>query len=169
MSQPFIGQLLLVGFNFAPAGWATCNGAIISIAENSTLFALIGTTYGGNGQTTYNLPDLRGRIPIHQGSNGVSTYVIGQTGGVENVTITVNQYPSHTHSLQGSSTAGSTSIPTNNVLGAVSAYTTETPSIAMNNATIGFSGGGNQPHNNLQPYLALNWVISLFGVFPSQN
>jgi len=169
MSQPFIGQLLLVGFNFPPSGWATCNGALQSIAENSTLFNLIGTTYGGDGQQTYALPNLQSRIPIHQGSNGVSTYVIGQTGGVENVTITLNQFPTHTHALQGSSGAASSNVPTGNTLGGVSAYTTAAPNIAMNNATIGFSGGGSQPHNNLQPYLALNWVISLFGIYPSQN
>jgi microcystin-dependent protein len=169
MSQPYIGQVMLVGFNFPPSGWATCNGAIQSIAENSTLFNLIGTTYGGNGQTTFNLPDLQGRIPIHQGSNGVSTYVVGGQGGVESVTITLNQFPTHTHSVQGSSAAGSSGIPTNNVLGSVSAYTTEPPIIAMNNATIGFSGGGNQPHSNLQPFLALNWIIALFGVYPSQS
>jgi microcystin-dependent protein len=170
MSQPYIGQLLLVGFNFAPAGWATCNGALQSIAENSTLFNLIGTTYGGDGQSTYALPDLRSRIPIHQGSNGVSTYVIGAQGGVENVTITLNQFPSHTHNLQGSSADAGTNIPAGNTLGgAVSAYTTAAPTIALNNATIGLSGGGNQPHSNLQPYLVLNWVISLFGIYPSQG
>ncbi len=169
MSQPYVGQLLLVGFNFAPEGWLTCNGATLAISEYSTLYNLIGTTYGGNGQTTFNVPDLQGRIPIHQGSNGVSTYVIGQEGGVENVTITLNQFPTHTHTLQGSSAAGSSSIPTNNVLGSVSAYTTEPPITALNNATIGFSGGGNQPHSNLQPFLVLNWIISLFGVYPSQT
>ncbi|MGA7341981.1 MAG: tail fiber protein [Terracidiphilus sp.] len=170
MSTAFVGEVRLVGFNFAPVGWAVCNGAQQSISENPTLFNLIGTTYGGNGQTTYNLPDLQGRIPIHQGSNGVSNYVIGATGGVETVTISLNQYPAHTHQLLGSGTAASSNIPTNNTLGnGVSAYTTTAPEIAMNNAAIGFSGGGNQPHGNLQPFLVLNWVISLFGVYPSQS
>jgi microcystin-dependent protein len=169
MSQPYIGQLLLVGFNFPPVGWATCNGALQSIAENSTLFQLIGTTYGGDGVQTYGIPDLQGRIPIHQGSNGVTNYVIGQQGGVENVTVTLNQFPTHTHALQGSSTGANSNIPTGNTLGGVSAYTTAAPSIAMNNAMVGFSGGGSQPHNNLQPYLVLNWIISLFGIFPSQG
>jgi microcystin-dependent protein len=170
MSQPFVGEVRVVGFNFAPVGWATCNGVLQSIAENSTLFNLIGTTYGGDGQQTFGLPDLQGRIPIHQGNNGVSTYVIGQTGGVENVTITLNQFPAHTHALQGSSANAGTNIPTGNTLGAnVSAYSTVAPSIAMNNAVIGFSGGGSQPHNNLQPYLVLNWIISLFGIYPSQS
>lgn len=170
MSTPFIGQVLLVGFNFAPLNYATCNGALQSIAENSTLFNLIGTIYGGDGQQTFALPNLQGRIPIHQGSNGVSNYVIGQLGGAENVTITINQFPSHTHALQGSSADASSNLPGNNVLGAgVSAYSTVAPTIAMNNAMIGFSGGGNLPHSNLQPYVALNWVIALYGVYPSQN
>jgi len=171
MSQPFIGQLLLVGFNFPPYGWAKCNGALQSIAENATLFNLIGTTYGGDGVQTFGLPDLQGRIPLHQGTSSASgtTYVIGQTGGVENVTVLLNQFPSHTHALQGSSTAASSNIPTGNVLGAVEAYTTVAPSLVLNNATIGFSGGGSQPHSNQQPYLTLNWVIALFGVYPSPN
>jgi microcystin-dependent protein len=169
MSQPFIGEVRAVGFNFPPVGWATCNGALQSIAENSTLFNLIGTTYGGDGQSTFGLPDLQGRIPIHQGSNGVSTYVIGQLGGVENVTITLNQFPTHTHPLQGSSSVAGSNIPTGNTLGGVSAYSAAAPTLALNNATIGFSGGGSQPHDNLQPYLVLNWIISLFGIFPSQS
>jgi microcystin-dependent protein len=170
MSQAFVGEVRLVGFNFAPAGWAVCNGALQSIAENSTLFNLIGTTYGGDGQQTFGLPDLQGRIPLHQGSNGVSTYVIGQKGGVETVTVTINQFPAHTHALLGSTADAGTNIPTGNTLGGnVSAYTTVAPTIAMNNAMIGSSGGGSQSHNNLQPFLVLNWVISFFGVFPSQG
>jgi microcystin-dependent protein len=170
MSQAFVGEVRLVGFNFAPAGWAVCNGALQSIAENSTLFNLIGTTYGGDGQQTFGLPDLQGRIPLHQGSNGVSTYVIGQKGGVETVTVTINQFPAHTHALLGSTADAGTNIPTGNTLGGnVSAYTTVAPTIAMNNAMIGSSGGGSQAHNNLQPFLVLNWVISFFGVFPSQG
>jgi microcystin-dependent protein len=170
MATSYVGEVRLVGFNFAPQGWATCNGALQSIAENSTLYNLIGTTYGGDGQQTFALPDLQGRIPLHQGSNGVSTYVIGQEGGVENVTIGLNQFPIHSHQLLGSGSDASSNIPTGNTLGSsVSAYTTAAPTIAMNNAMIGFSGGGSQPHNNLQPYVVLNWVISLFGVYPSQT
>jgi microcystin-dependent protein len=169
MSQPFIGEVRAVGFTFPPVGWATCNGAIQSIAENSTLFNLIGTTYGGDGVQTFGLPNLQSRIPIHQGNNGVSTYVIGQQGGVENVTINLNQFPTHTHPLQGSSTDASSNIPTGNVVGSVSAYSNTAPTLVMNNASIGFSGGGNQPHSNLQPYLVLNWIIALFGIFPSQS
>jgi microcystin-dependent protein len=169
MSQPYVGQLSLVGFNFAPAGWQMCSGQLLSIAEYSTLFNLVGTTYGGDGVQTFGLPDLRGRIPLHQGNNGTSTYVIGQTGGVETVTVNMSQFPTHTHALQGSSTAASSNLPTGNVLGAVEAYTTEATLLTLNNATIGFSGGGSQPHSNQQPYLVLNWIISLFGVYPSQN
>jgi microcystin-dependent protein len=171
VSQPFVGQLLLVPYNFAPADWDLCQGQLISIAENATLFNLIGTTYGGDGQATYSLPDLRGRIPLHQGSNGVSTYVIGQVGGVENVTVTVNQYPQHAHAFQASnSSTGLTSSPTNMTVGAgVQLYSTEAPNAAMNSAMVSQYAGGGQPHNNLQPFLVLNWIISLFGVYPSQN
>jgi microcystin-dependent protein len=169
MSQPFIGEVRAVGFTFPPVGWAACNGALQSIAENSTLFNLIGTTYGGDGQQTFGLPNLQSRIPIHQGNNGVTTYVIGGQGGVENVTINLNQFPTHTHPLQGSSTVATSNVPTGNTVGGVSAYTTAAPTLALNNATIGFSGGGSQPHSNLQPYLVLNWIIALFGIYPSQN
>jgi microcystin-dependent protein len=169
MSQAFVGEVRLVGFNFAPVGWALCNGAQLSIAEYSTLFNLIGTTYGGDGQQSFNLPDLQGRIPLHQGSNGVSTYVPGQKGGVESVTININQFPSHTHPLQGSSANAGKNIPTNNTLGGnVSAYINAAPVTALNNAMIGQSGQ-NQPHENRQPFVVLNWVISLFGVYPSQS
>jgi len=169
MSQPFIGEVRAVGFTFPPASWATCNGALMSIAEYSTLFNLIGTTYGGDGQQTFGLPNLQSRIPIHQGNNGVTTYVIGGQGGVENVTINLNQFPSHTHPLQGSSTDASSNIPTGNVLAGVSAYANAAPSLALNNAMVGFSGGGSQPHSNIQPYVALNWIIALFGIYPSQS
>jgi len=170
MSQPYIGQLLLVGFNFAPQAWANCNGELQSISQNPTLFTLIGTTYGGDGQSTFGLPDLRGRIPIHQGTlAGGGIYAIGQQGGVESVPVTLNQFPAHTHALQGSSTAASSNIPAGDVLGGVSAYTTAAPNVTLNNATIGNSGGGNQAHNNLQPFLVLNWVIALFGIYPSRN
>ena len=170
MSQPFIGEVRLVGFTFPPIGWATCNGALQSIAQNSTLYNLIGTIYGGDGQQTFALPNLQSRIPIHQGSNGISTYVIGQQGGVENVTVTLNQYPRHAHSLMASSANTPTNLSDSDVLGGgVTAYSAGTPTVAMNNATIGLSGGGSQPHNNLQPYLVLNWIIALYGVYPSQS
>jgi microcystin-dependent protein len=165
MSQPYVGEIRLVGFTFAPAGWALCNGALVPISEFDTLFNLLGTTFGGDGQTTFALPDLQGRTPVHQG-NG---YNMGQTGGVETVTISSQQYPVHTHPFlsSGSSANGVTSPLNNTVGGGVNAYRTENPTVAMNGTMIGTSGG-NQPHTNLQPYLVLNWIISNFGVYPSQ-
>jgi microcystin-dependent protein len=169
MSTPYVGEVRLVGFNFAPVGWEFCAGQTMSIAQYETLFNLIGTTYGGDGQSTFDLPDLQGRIPIHQGSNGGITYVIGQTGGVENVTIGINQYPNHNHSLQGSLAPASVSNPTNGTVGSgLRAYSTAPPAAPMNSAMLGMAGGS-QPHDNLQPFLVLNWIISLFGVFPSQS
>lgn len=170
MSQSYVGEVRLVGFSFAPAGWAICQGQLISISQNSTLFNLIGTTYGGDGQNTFGLPNLLGRIPIHQGSNGTSTYVPGQLAGQENVTVTVPQYPAHTHSLMASSNQSTSNSPGNNVVGSgLTVYTSEPPVNAMNSAMVGNSAGVNLPHNNVQPYQALNWVISLYGVYPSQN
>src|SRR5258706_11019874 len=167
----YVGELRLVGFSFAPVGWQNCDGSILSISENDTLFALIGTTYGGDGQSTFALPDLRGRAPIHMGQGpGLSNPTIGQTGGAESVTITLNQYPAHTHPLMASSNAGSS----NNAAGAVLGngqpiYSSAAPSVLLNAVIDGGSGGGSQPHDNLQPYLTLNWIISLFGIFPSQT
>jgi microcystin-dependent protein len=171
VSQPYVGQLLLVPYNFAPLDWMLCQGQVLAISEYTTIFQLVGTTYGGNGQTTFNLPDLRGRIPIHQGSNGVSTYVIGQVGGVENVTVTLNQYPQHSHAFEASgNSTGLTGTPTNMTVGTgAQIYSTDAPNAAMNSAMVGQYAGGGQPHNNLQPFLVLNWIISLFGVFPSQS
>lgn len=170
MSQPYIGEVRLVGFNFAPYGWSICNGQTISIADNSALFQLIGTTYGGDGQNTFLLPNLQGRIPIHQGSNGSNTYVPGQLGGVESVTLLMNNFPAHNHTLSAVSTAGGSNSPTSNVAATLAnVYVTEAPTAAMNAAAIGPSGGGNQPHDNTQPYVALNWVIALYGIFPSQG
>lgn len=166
MSDFYVGEVRLVGFNFAPVGWSFCNGAVLSIAENSTLFNLIGTTYGGNGQTNFQLPNLQGRIPIHVGSNGTSTYVLGQSGGVEMVTLAIGQYPSHTHNLvvssnqAGSSTAGNATLGTG-----PSAYTTLAPTAPMNAAMVGPSGNSG-PHENRQPYQVLNWIIALTGIYP---
>jgi microcystin-dependent protein len=171
MSSPYIGELRLVGFSFAPVGWQNCNGALLSIAENDALFNLIGTTYGGDGQTTFAVPDLRGRAPIHQGTgSGLSARVIGETGGVETVTITTSQYPNHTHALMASSNAGTSNNAAGGVLGnGQPIYSSGAPSVALNAVIEGGNGGGNQPHDNLQPYLVLNWIISLFGIFPSQT
>jgi microcystin-dependent protein len=170
MSDQYVGEVRLVGFNFAPIDWALCNGQQISIAENSVLFNLIGTTYGGNGTTTYNLPNLQGRIPIHQGSNGTSNYIIGQTGGVENVTINSASYPAHSHALNASSNVGALGSPAGNVLGEIAdVYSADAPTNPMSGSVLGASPGGNLPHNNLQPYVVLNWIIALYGIYPSQN
>ncbi|MGB6941517.1 MAG: tail fiber protein [Bryobacteraceae bacterium] len=169
MSQPFVGEVRLVGFNFGPAGWMICAGQQLPISEYSTLFNLIGTTYGGDGQQTFNLPDLRGRTPGHQGSSGGSTYVIGQTGGAETVTLNLNQYPRHNHLLMASSNNGTLNTPTNNAAGGLNAYSGITPADAMNSNMLLPSPGNSLPHDNMQPYQVINWVISLFGVYPSQS
>jgi microcystin-dependent protein len=171
MSDPYVGEVRLVGFNFAPVGWQLCNGQLLAISENSTLFNLIGTTYGGDGQSTFALPDLRGRVPIHQGSGAGQSYVMGQMGGVESVTINSNTYPTHTHSLQESTQNQSpVANPSNNAVGGnLRIYSNQAPTTAMSNAMISVASGGSQPHDNIQPYQAMNWIISLFGIYPSQN
>jgi len=170
MAQPFVGQLLLVGFNFSAAGWTFCQGQILPISENQTLFQLIGTTYGGDGQETFSVPDLRGRVPIHQGSYQGQTFVIGQMGGTEAVTLTTNQMPQHNHVVSCSANSSNSSDPTNGVVAVAGdrRYSSVPPSVAMAGGMVS-TQGGSQPHNNIQPYLVLNWLISLFGIFPSQN
>jgi microcystin-dependent protein len=166
MGTPFIGEIRLVGFNFAPQGWAFCDGATMSIVDNQVLYILIGTTYGGDGVNTFNLPDLRGRVPVHQGSG----FVIGQAAGTESVTLNANQLPSHNHALQGSTDGGTSIDPTGNVLATTSTtkvYSTPTSVTPMTSTTT--ASGGGQPHENMQPFLAASYIIALFGVFPSQN
>jgi microcystin-dependent protein len=171
--EPFLGQITLVGFTFAPVGWAFCNGQLLAIDQNPALFQLIGTIYGGDGQTTFALPDLRSRIPLHQGQgNGTSNYTIGQIGGSENMTLTSGQVPSHTHQAQcftGGSNSGS---PVNALWAQASndqPFKSGTPGAAnMAPGAIG-PAGGNQPHANLMAYQALNYIIALQGIFPSQN
>jgi microcystin-dependent protein len=154
--------------NFAPAGWMFCEGQVLPISENEALFQLIGTTYGGDGESTFALPDLRGRLPLHQG-NG---FVLAETGGVEEVTLTVNQIPAHTHALLGSSGAATTQTPASQVLLAATQAQTyfnfpDSPT-TMSPLSIG-PVGGSQPHTNFQPYLCIDFIISLFGIFPSQT
>jgi microcystin-dependent protein len=167
----YIGEIRMFGGNFAPAGWEFCQGQLLSIAENDALFALIGTTYGGDGQTTFALPDLRGRIPIHAGQGpGLTNRVIGQVLGVESVTLTASQI-AHTHLLRVSNASGTTTDPTNAFLAKQAASLNvygDAPAVALNSQTIG-TAGGSQPHENRQPFLAINFIISLYGVFPSQN
>ncbi|MBS0582317.1 MAG: phage tail protein [Proteobacteria bacterium] len=173
MSTPFIGEIRMFAGNFAPAGWAYCNGALISISQNDALFALLGTIYGGDGVNTFALPDLQGRTPVHQGQGpGLSGYVIGERSGVETVTLISNQYPTHTHALGASSGAGTAPGPGNDVLAAsasIKAYTDSPPNVGLNAAALPPSNGGSQPHENMQPSLCVSFIISLFGVFPSQN
>jgi len=171
-SQPYVGEMMMVGFNFAPVDWAFCEGQLLSIAQNSVLFQLIGTTYGGDGQTTYGLPDLRGRVPVGMGQgSGLSSYFLGQNGGVENVTLNVSQLPSHAHVINPAASSGEqTTNRPDNAFPAVGGYygTTTNVSFAMGAPTLAATGGG-LSHNNIQPVLGINWIISLFGIFPSQN
>ncbi len=167
MAQPYVGEIRMFGGNFNPAGWMFCDGALLPISEFETLFNLIGTTYGGDGQSTFALPDLRGRIPIHQG-NG---FTLAENGGVETVTLNVQQIPSHTHTMLGSSGTASSNSPSGNVfsritIAATFAYGTDDPTGPINPLS-GGNTGGSQPHNNFQPYLGINFIISLFGIFPS--
>lgn len=165
MAQPYVGEIRMFAGNFAPAGWMFCEGQLLPISEYETLFNLIGTTYGGDGQDTFGLPDLRGRIPIHQGSN----YTIGETGGAESVTLTTTQIPSHTHPLGVYNAIANSPNPGNNQLGLssqVNMFFSDIPSFAMNAASISPTGGS-QPHNNMMPFLCVDFIISLFGIFPT--
>jgi microcystin-dependent protein len=174
MSEPFIGEIRMVGFNFAPRGWALCNGQILSIQQNTALFSLLGTTYGGDGRTTFALPDLRSRVPLHQGQGpGLSNRTLGEQSGQEAVTLTTAQLPAHAHSAQCSSGKGNTNSPTGKLwskdAGVQSAtYTGNAPDGAMAANAIGNTGNG-QPHENMPPFLAVTFVIALEGIYPSRN
>ncbi len=171
MGTPYIGEIRMFGGNFAPNGWMLCEGQLLAIFEYETLFSLIGTTYGGDGQTTYALPDLRGRVPLHAGAGaGLSSRTLGEAGGQETVLLTVNQIPGHTHAPQASSLPGAQTSPANGLwAGARSLlYSTAPPGIAMNPAAVA-NAGGSQPHENRIPYLGLNFIIAVFGIFPSPN
>lgn len=168
MSSPFIGQIMMVGFNFAPRGWAFCDGQLLPIAQNQALFALLGTTYGGNGTTTFALPDLRGRVPIHKDQGpGLSNYSLGQMGGAERVTLTTNEMPTHSHSINASTNEATDTQPTGKYLATGNAYT-NTANTTMNSNAAALTGG-NQSHENRQPFLVINFVIALQGIFPSRN
>lgn len=174
MSEAYVGEIRPFAGNFAPAGWALCDGSLLPIADNQALFALIGTTFGGNGQTTFGLPDLRGRCPIHQGTGaGLSPYTIGQPVGVETVTLTTAQMASHTHSFGGTTAAGNTPTPGATVVPASTPsgfpiYDGTANPVALSSQAV-TTAGGSTPHDNRQPYLAITYIISLFGIFPSQN
>ena len=169
MPQPYIGEIHMFAGNFAPAGWLFCEGQLLPISEHSALFQLIGTTYGGDGQETFALPDLRGRVPLHAGSESGTTYTLGQLGGVESVTLTRPQVPSHTHGLPVSSTTASSHAAVGGVPAGAPAealWATDGASEAMATTTL---AGGSQPHDNMQPYLGISYIISLSGTFPTQS
>jgi len=165
---PYIGEIRMFAGNFAPAGWAFCSGQVLPIAENDALFQLIGTTYGGDGEVTFNLPDLQSRFPMHQGTQQGITYILGEAAGVESVTLTTQQIPAHSHVPNASTGQGNSATPTNAIWSesVLSPYGDTNPTLSLSPAAIGATGG-NQPHENLMPYLAVNFIMSLFGVFPS--
>jgi microcystin-dependent protein len=169
----YVGEIRMFAGNFEPQGWAFCNGQTLPISENDVLFNLIGTTYGGDGQSTFNLPNLQGRVPVHMGTGRDGTpYQISQLAGAEQVTLTVQQMPSHTHPLMASTAGGTAATPQGNVLaspgGGIQLYYEGQTTGAMNTGAIG-GAGGSQPHDNTQPFLCINFIISLFGVYPSQS
>ena len=165
MAEPFLSEIKIVSFNFAPKGWATCDGQLLPINQNQALFALLGTTYGGNGQTNFALPDLRGRAPVHFG-NG---HVLGERGGEQSHTLTIAETPTHIHTLAGTPSAAGVATPTNNYLAAANnQYAPPADLTSMGPSSIS-AVGGSQPHENMQPYLTLMFVIALQGIFPSRN
>lgn len=180
MSEPFLGEIRMVGWNFAANGWALCNGQLLSISQNAALFSLLGTYYGGDGIQTFALPNLQSRVPIHQGTGlGLSPYVIGQASGSENITLLSTQMPQHNHLVNISNQPGTVADPTNAVLAqgnsgsgrnavAVSDYVSTAATATLAPTTISTTGG-NQPHSNIQPYLCVNFIIALTGIFPSRS
>jgi microcystin-dependent protein len=169
MSEPFLAEIKIVAFNFAPRGWAFCDGQILPINQNQSLYSLLGTTYGGDGRTSFALPDLRSRTPIHVGSSNGTNHSLGQKSGEETHTLSAAEMPAHTHTIQGSGDAATDSAIAGNVL-AVSTQVYHSPAnlTAMDGSTMANVGGG-QAHDNMQPYLALNFCIALQGLFPSRN
>jgi microcystin-dependent protein len=166
MAQPYVGEIRMFAGNFAPAGWMFCEGQLLPISEYETLFQLIGTTYGGDGQSTFALPDLRGRLPIHQGDG----FILAENGGVEEVTLTVSQIPAHTHPLLATASPGGVATPVGQLLAestsSISLYIQDSTNSNMSVAAVS-AVGGSQPHSNFQPYLCVDFIISLFGIFPS--
>lgn len=180
MADPFVGEIRMVGWNFPPPGWALCNGQLMSISQNSALFSLLGTTYGGDGIQTFALPNLQSRVPVHQGTGiGLGTYVMGQVGGSESVTLIANQMPQHNHLMGVSNLSGSVVDPTNALLAQGNSGTARAPvpiSDFVSSAATGTlaptaiqPAGGSQPHSNLQPYLCINFIIATQGIYPSHQ
>lgn len=172
MSEPFVGEIRMFAGNFAPRGWAFCDGQLLAVSQNDALFSLLGTIYGGDGRTTFGLPDLRGRIPIHAGTGpGLSQRRLGAKSGVEQVTLTANQLPSHTHTLQASTDLADQTAPQGNVVAqtaTLSLYAQEPIDTNMSAAAI-TSVGGSRTHSNLQPFVCINFIIALLGIYPSRN
>jgi len=171
MAQPYVGEIRMFAGNFAPVGWAMCDGQLLPISENDVLFTLIGTIYGGDGQSTFGLPDMRGRLAVHNGTGGGITYTTGELGGVEEITLTAPQIPVHSHALLARTSAADSTSPAGRVLAQPSGpvmFIEDTPAAAMATSVVNTTGGS-QPHSNLQPYLCINFIISLFGIFPSQT
>jgi microcystin-dependent protein len=174
MAEPFLSEIRIFSFNFAPRGWATCDGQLLPINQNQALFSLLGTTYGGNGQTNFGLPDLRGRVPFHFGSGGGGSYSLGQKAGEETHTLTLQETPTHNHTLAAGSNATTATAGQANPVGNYLAnsgktvYVTAQPNSVMSPATVS-NVGGSQPHENRSPYLTLNLCIALQGIFPSPN
>lgn len=167
MSVPYLGEIRIFAGNFAPRGWAMCNGALMSISENDSLFNLIGTTYGGDGQVTFGIPDLRGRLPLHTGSS----YVLGQQAGSESVTLAVTQIPAHEHHCAASTANGLASNPTGALLAQgpqIQMYIEDAQDASLSPSAVG-ADGGNQPHENRMPFMAINYIIALEGIYPTQN
>ena len=181
MADPFLGQILIVGFNFAPVGWATCDGQLLPISQNTALFSILGTTYGGNGTSNFALPNLQAATPVHAGQGpGLSPYVIGETGGTENVTLSLGNVPQHNHALTCDSTVSPSGTPTpTEVLGASKSARPGTVNVygpatvnslaALDPSALGAPVGGPGVHNNRQPYLGLMFIIAMQGIFPSRN
>lgn len=173
MSEPFIGQMMIVGFNFAPRGWATCDGQLMAISQNTALFSLLGTTFGGDGKVTFGLPDMRGRTPLHAGQGpGLTLRDLGEEAGTEDCTLINSEMPMHTHLANANQSANQT-LPAGNVwggdsTGTIALYSNGTPDAVLNPMALGIAGGS-QPHNNMQPFLVLNFCIALEGIFPSRS
>jgi microcystin-dependent protein len=174
MNEPFIGSIMMFGFNFAPLDWASCDGQQMSISEYSVLFALLGTTFGGDGIQTFNLPDMRGRVPAHQGqAPGFPNFSMGQRGGEEAVTLNASQMPIHSHGINASSASGDTGDPKGAIF--ANSGATDREYLASGVANVNMShqimtmSGGSQPHDNMQPFLVVNYCIALSGIFPSRN
>lgn len=172
MSEPFVGEIRMFAGNFAPRGWAFCDGQLLAVSQNDALFSLFGTIYGGDGRTTFGLPDLRGRVPVHAGTGpGLSPRRLGAKGGEEHVTLTVNQMASHTHAINASTTAATGNSPQDALIGespSIDLFSESSPSTALG-ATATTAVGGSQQHTNIMPFLCVHFIVALFGIYPSRH